>query len=143
MGSRREQLRASGAQVITPEAARELIGSHFDVSPYEQIEVMRQTGHRKAIAEGRVGQLEHQRHIMLATIANEYAVTHSKEKLSEAKLDRLSRADQRYLAHVTGLGAAVEERDHARSEYAAQRATLEWDRAAIAHLTALSRLAGG
>ena len=49
---RGEQLRASGAQVVTPEAARELISSHFDVSPYEQIEAMRQTGHRKAIAEG-------------------------------------------------------------------------------------------
>ena len=140
---RREQLRASGAQVVTPEAARELISSHFDVSPYEQIETLRQTGHRKAIAEGRVVQLEHQRHIMLATIANELAVAHSKEKLSEAKLDRMARADQRYQTHIAGLGAAVEERDIARSEYAAQRATLEWDRAAIAHLNALSRLDGG
>ena len=33
---RGEQLSASGAQVVTPEAARELIGSHFDVSPYER-----------------------------------------------------------------------------------------------------------
>ena len=140
---RREQLRASGAQVVSPEAARELVSSHFDVSPYEQIETMRKTGHRKAIAEGRCVKLEHQRHIMLATIQNELGSLHAKEKVSEAKLDRLSRADQRYLAHVTGLGAAVAERDHARSEYAAQRATLEWDRAAIAHLTALSRLEGG
>jgi hypothetical protein len=54
-----------------------------------------------------------------------------------------SRADQRYRAHIAGLGAAVEERDIARSEYAAQRATLEWDRAAVAHLNALSRLDGG
>ena len=141
--SRREQLRASGARVITPEAARELIGSHFDVSPYEQIETMRQTGHRKAIAEGRVVQLEHQRHIVLATVQNELATVHAKAKLSEAKLDRMARADQRYQTHIAGLGAAVEERDIARSEYAAQRATLEWDRAAIAHLNALSRLEGG
>ena len=140
---RREQLRASGAQVVSPEAARELISSHFDVSPYEHIETMRQTGRRKATAEGRCVQLEHQRHIMLATIANELGSLHAKEKVSEAKLDRLSRADPRYQAHVAGLGAAVEERDIARSEYAAQRATLEWDRAAVAHLNALSRLDGG
>ena len=137
---RGEQLRASGAQVVTPEAARELISSHFDVSPYEQIETMRQTGHRKAIAEGRTVQLEHQRHIMLATVANELAVAHSKEKLSEAKLDRMARADPRYQAHIAGLGAAVEERDHARSEYAAQRATLEWDRAAIGRASCRERV---
>jgi hypothetical protein len=143
MINRREQLRDSGAQVVTPEAARALISSHFDVSPYEQIEAMRSAGRRKAIAEGRSVQLEHQRHIMLATIANELAVAHVKERLSEAKLDRMSRADPRYRDHVAGLSAAVEERDIARSEYAAQRATLEWDRAAIAHLNALSRLDGG
>ena len=140
---RGEQLRASGARVITPEAARELISSHFDVSPYEQIETMRQTGHRKAIAEGRVVQLEHQRHIVLATVQNELATVHAKAKLSEAKLDRLARASSPYRDHCAGLGAAIEERDIARSEYAAQRATLEWDRAAIAHLNALSRLDGG
>jgi|TARA_R110000765_G_scaffold228394_1_gene332070 hypothetical protein len=139
---RREQLKASGARVVTPEAARELISSHFDVSPYEQIERLRGAGLRKAKAEGVCTQLEHQRHIMLATIANELAVAHSKEKLSEAKLDRMARADQRYRAHIAGLGAAVEERDTARSEYAAQRATMEWDRAAISHLNALSRLDG-
>ena len=140
---RGEQLRASGARVITPEAARELIGSHFDVSPYEQIETMRQTGHRKAVAEGRCVQLEHQRHILLATIGNEIAQAHMTDRLSEAKLDRMGRGDPRYSTFVAGLGAAVEERDVARSEYAAQRATLEWDRAAIAHLNALSRLEGG
>ena len=102
---RREALRASGAQVVTPEAARELVSSHFDVSPYEQIETMRQMGHRKAIAEGRCVQLEHQRHIMLATVANELAVA-----AASAGTDNF---------------------------------LLEWDRAAVAHLNALSRLDGG
>ena len=138
--NRSEQLAALGAKVRAPEAARELLDSHFEVSPYQRIEAMRQAGERKAKAEGVCVQLEHQRHIVLATVQNEFATVHAKERLSEAKLERLARASAPYGAHIEGLSSAVEERDRARAEYAAAKAVLDWDRAAVAHLNKLLEL---
>ena len=137
---RREQLRTSGVPVVAPEAARDLLSSHFEVSPYERIETMRQAGERKAKAEGVCTQLEHQRHIVLATVQNELATVHAKERLAEAKRERLARASTPYRTHIDGLSAAVEERDRARAEYAAAKAVLDWDRAAVAHLNKLLEL---
>lgn len=133
---------ASGVSRRTPEAARELISSHFagDSTPYERIEELRQIGAKKAEAEGVAYQLEHERKIVLARLANEFATAHAKQPLSEAKLDRLSRADSRYLNHVKGLAVAIENRERYRSEYWAVKSLLEWDKAAISHLNALSKL---
>ena len=140
--NRTDALLASGVSRRTPEAARELISSHFagDTTPYERIEELRQIGAKKAIAEGVAYQLEHERKIVLARLANEFATAHSKQPLSEAKLDRLSRADSRYQDHIKGLAVAIENRERWRSEYWAIKSLLEWDKAAISHLNALSKL---
>ena len=108
--------------------------------PYERIEEIRQAGERKARAEGVAYQLEHERHIVLARIASEIASARSRENLSEAKLDRMARADQRYQDHIKGTAAAIEERAFATSEYYALKSVAEWDRASIAHMNSLSRL---
>ena len=138
--NRTEELRGRGFRARTPDDARELLASNFDSDPYEKIEELGGVGARKARAEGVAFQLEHERKIVLAKIANELATVHVKEKLSEAKLDRMARADPRYQTHIEGLSAAVEERELARSEYWQIRTVLEFDRASIAHLNALSRL---
>ena len=138
--NRTEELRGHGFRARTPDDARELLASNFDSDPYEKIEELSGVGARKARAEGVAFQLEHERKIVLAKIANELATVHAKEKLSEAKLDRMARADPRYQTHIEGLSAAVEERELARSEYWQIRTVLEFDRASIAHLNALSRL---
>ena len=136
--TRTDELR--GNRPRTQEDARELLAANFTSDPYKKIEELRNIGARKARAEGMACQLEHERKIVLARIANEIATIHAKEALSEAKLDRMARADPRYQVHIEGLGAAVEERESARSEYWAVKSLLEFDRASIAHLNALSRL---
>ncbi len=138
--SRTDDLRANGARQRTPHVARELLASHFDKDPYEKIEELRGLGARKAKAEGIAYQLEHERKIVVAQLCNEYASAHAKDNLSEAKLDRLARADERYKNHIAGLAVAIEEREHARSEYWRVRTLLEWDARTIAHMNAMSRL---
>ena len=133
-----ELLQASGAQ--TPEAARDLLSANFEVSPYDHIEELRQIGERKAAAEGVAYQLDQERKIVLSRIANEIALAHSKESISEAKLDRMARADTRYENHIRRLSVAIENRERARSDYWAVKSLLEWDRAAVAHLNSLTRL---
>jgi len=139
-----DELVAHGGIRRTPEAAREIISSHFseDLTPYERIEELREIGARKAEAEGVAYQLEHERKIMLARLANEFAAAHSKHPLSEAKLDRMARADPRYQDHIKGLAVAIEKREHMRSEYWAVKSLLEWDKSAVAHLNALAKLEG-
>lgn len=138
--NRTQELLRDGARPRSQDDARELLASNFDTDPYEKIEELREIGLRKARAEGMACQLDHERKIVLARVANELATVHAKESLSEAKLDRMARADARYQTHIEGLAAAVEEREHTRSEYWAIRSLLEFDRASIAHLNALSRL---
>ena len=138
--TRTQELLANGATRRTPEAARELLAANLGSDPFEKIEELRSIGTRKARAEGVAYQLEHERKIVLAQLANEYASAHAKEALSEAKLDRLARADERYQNHIKGLAAAIEERELARSEYWRVRTVLEWDAKTIAHTNAMSRL---
>lgn len=120
--------------------ARALLSASLNEDPFERIEELREAGKRKARAEGVAYRLENERKHLLARISSEYARTHSDRNLSEAKLDRLARADQRYRDHLEGTATAIEERELANSEYWALRARLEWLRAAIAHENALSRL---
>ena len=140
--TRTEELLAKRVQRRTPESARELLRSNFagESDPWEKIESLREIGKEKAKWEGVSFQLEHERKIMLATIANEIATAHAKEPLSEAKLDRMARADARYGNHIKGLSEAIRKREYCKSEYWAVKSDLEWDRAAIAHLNALSKL---
>ena len=133
-----ELLQASGAQ--SPEAARDLLSANFEVSPYDHIEELRQIGERKAAAEGVAYQLDKERKIVLSRISNEIALAHSKESISEAKLDRMARADARYENHIRRLSVAIENRERARSDYWAVKSLLEWDRASVALLNSLTRL---
>ena len=135
-----ELLSQDTVKVRTGNDARELLGANFDTSPYELIEQLRKIGHRKARAEGRAYQLEQERPIILARISTELSRAHAGEHLSEARLERMARADSRYTTHISGTAVALEERQHARSEYEAVKSLLEWDRASVAHLNALSRL---
>lgn len=108
--------------------------------PFERLEELREAGKRKALAEGICFRLDHERKSLLARLAGEYAVAHAKEGLSEARLERFARADDRYQKHIEGAAAAVEERELATSEYYALRSRLEWLRAALAHENALTRM---
>jgi len=140
--SRTEELRRRGAIEHTAHGARELIAGSLGEDPYERIEQLREAGRRKARAEGVAYQLDHERKIVLARIASEIAQARASEKLSEAKLDRMARADARYERHIRGTAEAVQEREEANSEYWGLRSLEEWDARAVAHLNALSRLEG-
>jgi hypothetical protein len=125
---------------VTSVSARDLLAANFEVSPYDHIEELRQIGERKARTEGVAYQLDQERKIVLSRIQNELAVAHATENLSEAKLDRMSRADTRYENHIRRLAVAIEHRETARSDYWAVKSLLEWDRASIAHLNSLASL---
>jgi|TARA_R110000824_G_scaffold303701_1_gene491435 hypothetical protein len=143
MADRTEGLLRSGVrEVRTPDAVRDLLSANFppDQGPYELVEKLRTVGERKARAEGVAYQLEHERSIMLSRLATEFSLAHNKQNLSEAKLERMSRADPRYGEHIKRTAKALEERDLVRSEYWAIKSLLEWDRTSVAHLNALSRL---
>jgi hypothetical protein len=121
-----------------PLATDSLVTS-LGTDPWETIEELRLAGQRKARAEGVASQLEHERHVIRSMIQNEIEQrTH--EKISEQKLQRLAEADKRYRDHIKGLGAAIEERELAISEYYAIKSQLDWDRAALAHQNVLARL---
>ena len=122
------------------EGARGLLSATLGSNPWDKVEELRVVGARKAEAEGVAYQMEHERHHLLARLASEYAVAHAKENMSEAKLDRMARADQRYIAHIKGTAVAIQNKNLANSEYWAIRSELEWDRAAVAHHNALTRL---
>lgn len=139
---RTEQLRRAGAADLTSHvegSARELLSSHLGADPWERIETMREAGDRKAEAEGLAYQMEKERKALLARLASEYQ-GRAKGDLSEARAERLARADDRYQDHIEGTAAAMEKKERAQSEYWAIRSELEWDRAAVAHLNAMSKL---
>ena len=132
--------RTDDLRARTADDARELIAASFDVSPYTLVEELGELGERKARAEARAFQLEAERPIVLARLATEFSVAHAKENLSEAKLERMARGDNRYATHIVRQAVAIEEREMARSEYWRVKSLLEWDRASVAHLNAMSRL---
>lgn len=121
-------------------SARELITATIGADPYQGIEAMRKAGERKARAEGVAYELEHLTKTVLARIAGELAEVHAKEKLAEAKLERMARTDVRYEAHVRKVAAAVEEKELASNEYWAIRSELEWDGHSVFHANALAKL---
>lgn len=138
--TRTNELRRRGATDHTPRGARELIAGSLGEDPYERIERLREAGQRKARAEGVAYQMEHERKIVLARVASRIATAMTGQSVSEAKLDRLARADPEFQRHIEGTASAIAEREESTSEYYAIRSELEWDRAAIAHLNQLSRL---
>lgn len=126
-----------------PGSARELLSASLGAEvddPWQRIEELREAGKRKARAKGMVTQLEHERKIVLADVRNRLAQIHAQDSVTEARLERLARGSDDYKAIVKSLGHWTSELAEAESEYWAMRSELEWDRAAIAHLNAMSRL---
>lgn len=141
--TRTDELRRRGAIEHTPRGARELIAGSLGDDPYVRIEALREAGRRKARAEGVAYQMEHERKIVLSRVASQLAQVHAREKVSEAKLERLALASDEYQKHIRGTAAAIEEREEANSEYWALKAELLWDEKAVSHLNAMSRLDEG
>ena len=122
------------------EGARESVRATVEADPWMSLEELRMAGERKAKAEAVASHLDHMRHVVLSRIANELANVHGGSKLSEAKLDRLARADPRYEDHLQGLAAAVEEREAAVAAYYARRGELEWLSLTLTHSMSLAKL---
>jgi hypothetical protein len=121
-------------------SARETLVASLGGDPYERLAELAALGERKAKAAGTAYHMDHMRKVVLAHVAGELAVVHAKEGLSEAKLERLARADDRYRQHIEGTAAAVEESELAQAEYWRLRAELLWDEKAISHYNAMSKL---
>ena len=121
-------------------SAREILSASLGSDPYDRLAQLGALGERKAKAAGQAYHMDHMRKVVLAHVAGELAVVHAKEGLSEAKLERLARADDRYRQHIEGTAAAMEESELAQAEYWRLRAELTWDEKAIAHYNAMSRL---
>jgi hypothetical protein len=124
----------------TPHGAREAVRATVEADPFATLEELREAGKRKAKAEAQASFLDHMRKVVLARIVGELAGVHSREKLSEARLERMARADVRYENHLKGLAAAVEERDQAVAEYYTRRSELDWMDRTLMHANALARL---
>lgn len=124
----------------TPQSAREVMAASIGNDPYLMIEDLRRVGKVLAEKEGIAYQLQQETKPLLATIQSEYANAHAKTPLSEAKLERLARADPRFTVHIRGTASAIQEREEAKNEFWAIKSELEWDRASIAHLNSLSRI---
>jgi hypothetical protein len=139
--TRTDELRGQGERrEHVADSARELLGIHIGHDPYDLIEQLTEAGEKRAEAEALAYQLEHETKSLLARLASEYASAHSKENLSEAKLERFARGDQRYIDHIRGTAVAIENREKANNAYWRLRTLIDMDRAAIAHSNALSRL---
>ena len=121
-------------------SARELIAGSIGADPYETLERLTALGRDLAKLEGVVFELQNGMKPLLATIGSEYAVLHRKENLSESRLTRLSHADARYLERIRLVAEAITQRETARNNFWALKSTLDWDRASVAHLNALSKL---
>ena len=121
-------------------SARETLCASLGADPYDRLAELGALGERKARAAGVAYHMDHMRKVVLAHIAGELAQVHAKEGLSEAKLERMARADDRYRQHIEGAAAALEESEQAQAEYWRLRAELDWDAKAIAHWNAMSKL---
>tara|TARA_R110000737_G_scaffold76542_1_gene107237 strand:+ start:911 stop:1339 length:429 start_codon:yes stop_codon:yes gene_type:complete len=139
--SRTDDLRRSLTEMAhTPNSAREVLSASIGSDPYVRLQELSRLGQLLAEREGVAYQLEKETKPLLATLATEYAVAHAKSNLSEAKLDRMAKADQRYLNHIKGTAEAIRQREQTKNEFWAIKSELEWDRTAIAHLNSLTRL---
>lgn len=123
-------------------SARELLAASIGSDPYGRLDELDRLGKAKAEAAGRAYHMEHMRKVVLSHVAGQIAEIHAKENLSEAKLERLARADDRYRAHLEGTAAAIEASELAQAQYWRLRAEMLWDEKAIAHLNKTIELGG-
>ena len=118
--------------------AREAVRATVEADPWAALEELREAGKRKARADGVAVQMDKMRKVILSRISGELAQVH--KNLSEAKLERMARADQRYETHVNGLCQAIEEKEAASADYWRIQAELTWMEKTLAHANAMSRL---
>tara|TARA_R110002020_G_scaffold288673_1_gene504163 strand:- start:973 stop:1398 length:426 start_codon:yes stop_codon:yes gene_type:complete len=124
----------------SPHSARELLVGSLGSDPYETLQELNEVGKELAKLEGIVFNLQQSLKPKLAVIASELAVLHRKENLSESKLDRLAKADKRYQDHIVLTAEAISTKETARNRFWHLRSLLDWDRASISHLNAVSKL---
>tara|TARA_R100000808_G_scaffold5443_2_gene16594 strand:+ start:1134 stop:1559 length:426 start_codon:yes stop_codon:yes gene_type:complete len=124
----------------TPRSAREVLAASIGNDPYKNLAELTEVGELLAEREGIAYQLQQEIKPLLATIASELASAHAKSNLSEARLDRMAKADPRYIAHIRGTAEAIRQREHTKNLYWAIKSELEWDRTSIAHLNSLTRM---
>jgi len=125
--------RATGAD------ARDHLRGTLGEDPFGLVADMEEAGEEKARAAGVAYRLEQERKHVLARVQNRIANAYADRSMSEAKLERLARADEEYRKHLEGTAAAIEAREAATSRYYAIKARLEWLRAAVAHWNASLR----
>lgn len=123
-----------------PGSAREALAASIGSDPWEGVEMLREAGEAKARAEGVAYQMQELRKVVLARIMNELATVHAKERMAEAKLERMARADERYIEHVRKTAAAIEAKEAATAHYFGIKSELEWDAHAAFHSNALAKL---
>ena len=139
--SRTDELRRSLQEMShDPNTAREVLSASIGSDPYVRLQELGRLGQVLAEREGVAYQLDKETKPLLASIASEYASAHAKSNLSEAKLDRMAKADQRYIDHIRGTAEAIRQREQTKNEFWAIKSELEWDRTAIAPLNSLTRL---
>lgn len=124
-----------------PNSARELLAAAIGgEDPYVRLARLDELGQQRAEAEAIWYRLDKERRALIARLASEYSTAHADKNLSEAKLDRMARADARYQTHIEGLAAALEKKQKLDAEYWGLKSGLEWDARAVSHYNAMSRL---
>ena len=126
----------------TKHSAREVLMGSLGSDPYRLLEDLRSVGKEVAKLEGVSYELQNSVKPLLATLATEYATTHAKQNLSEAKLDRLSKADPRYMERIKLVAQTIKEREEKKNEFWAIKSELDWDSKSVSHLNALTKLDG-
>lgn len=122
--------------------AKELLKATLGSDPWVKIERLRSIGDDLAEAEALVTRLEAETKSLKARLQTEYAVSHASEALTEAKLERLALGSEAYATHIRAIAVAVERHGKVKNEYWTLKASLEMDRAAVAHQNQLMRLGG-
>ena len=123
-------------------SAREVLTGSLGSDPYQLLEDLRTVGKDVARLEGVSYELQNSVKPLLATLATEYATTHAKQNLSEAKLDRLAKADPRYMERIRLVAETIKEREEKKNEFWAIKSELDWDAKSVSHLNALTKLDG-
>ena len=126
----------------TKHSAREILTGSLGSDPYQLLESLRSVGKEVARLEGVSYELQQSVKPLLATLATEYATMHANQSLSEAKLDRMAKADPRYMERIKMVAAAIRQREEKNNEFWAIKSELDWDAKSVAHLNALTKLDG-
>ena len=126
----------------TKHSAREVLIGSLGSDPYQLLEDLRSVGKDLARLEGVSYELQNSVKPLLATLATEYATTHVKQNLSEAKLDRLAKADNRYMERIKLVAETIHQREEKKNEFWAIKSELDWDAKSVSHLNALTKLDG-